>query len=202
MHSIYTTPGFIIDSRPYGEAGKILSLFTLDFGLVSAVAQGIRLEKSKLRYFAQDHSLGEFSLVRGKEFWRLTGARAGARADTDNGANDDGWVSVKSEIVARVGLLLKRLLQGEDPHPELFVCVESLLRFLEQNQGLNGDEFKALESLTVFRILRNLGYVGDDDSLSAVVDPKDITREILRNASAKRIVMNRHINKALKESHL
>ncbi len=197
MHSIYTTRGFVIDSRPYGEAGKILSLFTRDFGLVSAVAQGIRLERSKLRYFAQDHSLGVFSLVRGKDLWRLTGTQAG----TDAGTSDKRG-PMASEIVARVGSLLKRLLQGEDPHPELFVCVESLLRFLERNQGLNGDERKALESLTVFRILRNLGYVGDDDSLSAVVDPKDITREMLRDASAKRIVMNRHINKALKESHL
>src|SRR5690349_11857408 len=72
MYAIHTTPGFIIGSRPYGEAGKMLSIFTRDLGLVLAAAQGIRLEKSKLRYSAQDYSFGTFSLVRGKEFWRLT----------------------------------------------------------------------------------------------------------------------------------
>ena len=74
MHAIHTTPGFIIGSRPYGEAGKMLSIFTRDFGLVTATAQGIRLERSKLRYHAQDLSFGSFSLVRGREFWRLTSA--------------------------------------------------------------------------------------------------------------------------------
>src|SRR3989338_4347951 len=75
MNPIHTTPGFIIASRPYGETGKILSIFTRDIGLVGAVAQGIRLEKSKLRYHTQDYSFGTFSFVRGRELWRLTDAR-------------------------------------------------------------------------------------------------------------------------------
>ena len=50
MHPIHTTPGFIIASRPYGETGKILSIFTRDIGLVGAVAQGIPFEKTKIRY--------------------------------------------------------------------------------------------------------------------------------------------------------
>ena len=76
MHPIHTTPGLIIHSRPYGEAGKLLSIFTRDFGLVLANAQGIRLEKSKLRPFIQDYSFGIFSLVKGKELWRLTSAQS------------------------------------------------------------------------------------------------------------------------------
>jgi len=75
MYSIQTTPGFIIDSRTYGEAGKMLFIFTRDLGLVMAVAQGIRFERSKLRPFTQDYSFGEFSFVRGKEMWRLTSAQ-------------------------------------------------------------------------------------------------------------------------------
>ena len=74
-YTIITTPGFIIGSRPRGEAGKLLSIFTRDLGLVLASAQGIRLEKSKLRYAARDYSFGEYSFVKGKEFWRLTDAR-------------------------------------------------------------------------------------------------------------------------------
>lgn len=193
MHSIHTTPGFIIDSRPYGEAGKIMSLFTRDFGLVPAIAQGIRLEKSKLRYFSQDYSLGIFSLVRGKEFWCLTSAQGGT---------DGGSAPVRSEVAARISLLLKRLLQGEDPHPELFGCVESSMCFLAGNQSLTADELRTLESLVVFRILKSLGYIGEDDGLPALVDSKGLTREMLHDASAKRTALNQHINKALKESHL
>ena len=75
MHPIHTTPGFIIGSRPSGEAGKMISIFTRDLGLVFASAQGIRFEKSKLRPFTQDYSFGQFSFVRGKEYWRLTSAQ-------------------------------------------------------------------------------------------------------------------------------
>src|SRR5690349_10081885 len=75
MYSIITTEGFIIDSRPSGEAGKLLYIFTKDHGLVMATAQGIRLEKSKLRYFIQDYSFGVYSFVKGKEYWRLTNAQ-------------------------------------------------------------------------------------------------------------------------------
>jgi recombinational DNA repair protein (RecF pathway) len=53
VHHIYTNPAFIVHSSPYGEAGKFLLLFTKDFGMIGAVAQGIRLTQSKLRYHIQ-----------------------------------------------------------------------------------------------------------------------------------------------------
>ncbi|MCX6716242.1 MAG: DNA repair protein RecO [Candidatus Taylorbacteria bacterium] len=196
MYSIHTTPGFVIDSQPYSEAGKILSLFTRDFGLVKAVAQGIRLEKSKLRYFTQDYSMGVYSLVRGKEFWRLTSTQ-----DNNNG----GQGLAKSEIAVRIGLLLKRFLNGEEPHHELFNCVESLTAFLANNQGLTTEELRTFESLGVFMILKNMGYVGDDADLASVMgseNPSDINRTLLAKISKKRTIINQHINKALKESHL
>ena len=199
MHAINTTPGFIIDSRPYGEAGKILSLFTRDFGLVSAVAQGSRLEKSQLRYFAQDHSLGVYSLVRGREFWRLTSAQSPVGNENDE---QTSIMSVRSKLVGRVSLLLKRLLQGEEPHPELFGRVGVLLAFLAENSDLNVDEIQTLESLTVLRILRSLGYVGDDGGLAELADSQELSRDLIKTVAAKRLAMNRHINKALKESHL
>ncbi|MEK9177832.1 MAG: recombination protein O N-terminal domain-containing protein, partial [Patescibacteria group bacterium] len=88
MYSITTTPGFIIDSRPYGEAGRLMSIFTRELGLVRATAQGIRLEKSKLRYSSQLYSFGIFSFVCGKEFWRLTNAREQSRNEADTFPRD------------------------------------------------------------------------------------------------------------------
>ncbi|MFA6404918.1 MAG: recombination protein O N-terminal domain-containing protein [Candidatus Paceibacterota bacterium] len=75
MHNIYTTSGFVIGSSLYGEADKMLFVFTRDFGLVNVIAKGIRLGKSKLRFCVQDYSLGIYSLVRGRDIWRLTDAR-------------------------------------------------------------------------------------------------------------------------------
>jgi len=74
MYSVYTTAGFVLGSAERGEANKIYSIYTKDFGLVRASAQAVRLEKSKLRYNLDDFTHGHFSLVRGKELWKLTGS--------------------------------------------------------------------------------------------------------------------------------
>jgi hypothetical protein len=74
VHHVHTTDGFTIGSKPYGEAGKIVFIYTRDLGFLTAIAQGIRLEKSKLRYSIRDYGFASFSLVHGKEFWRIVGA--------------------------------------------------------------------------------------------------------------------------------
>src|SRR3954464_15134396 len=74
-HHIYTTPGFIIHSAPQSESGKYFLVFTRDLGMVGATAQGVRLSQSKLRYYTQDYSFSLFSLVRGKDVWRMVGAK-------------------------------------------------------------------------------------------------------------------------------
>ena len=148
MHAIHTTPGFIVGTRPYSDAGRILTIFTRDFGLIYATAQGIRLEKSKLRYYTQEYSFGTYSLVRGKEFWRVTSATTNIEQLKDFLSADRSemierfdtstiklFENGKQELIARIALLLKRLLQGEDPHPELFDIVIGCRRFLMNFQG-------------------------------------------------------------------
>ncbi|MES2314538.1 MAG: DNA repair protein RecO [Patescibacteria group bacterium] len=201
MYAIHTTPGFIVSSRPSGEAGKLLSIFTKDLGLIRATAQGIRFEKSKLRPFIQDYSLGVFSFVRGKEFWRLTSAQEIKLQEK---------LSFQSkELVARVALLLNRLLQGEDPHPELFVTLDSLFDFLAtdsdsagSNTQLDAESFKTLESLIVTRILHRLGYVASIPDLRADIESDTIESAHLMQLNPMRTIMNQHINRALRESHL
>ncbi|MDB5239049.1 MAG: repair protein RecO, repair protein RecO [Candidatus Parcubacteria bacterium] len=196
MYSIQTTPGFIIDSRPSGEAGKLLSIFTRDLGLIMVIAQGIRFEKSKLRYHVQNHSFATFSLVRGKEFWRLTSA-------SENGGFKESVAGREADVlIAKIAALLKRLLQGEDPHPELFELVYSCAAFLHGTPELSDEEFKSLESLTVLRMLHSLGYVGSDAQFVAYISSADLNRPLLQELVPIRLLANRHINQAIQESHL
>ncbi len=198
MYAIHTTPGFIIDSKTYGEAGKTLSIFTRDLGLIRAVAQGVRLEKSKLRYYTQDFSLGIFSFVRGKEFWRLTSAQ-----ELDAGFKiSDLTTGHSQELIARLALLLRRLLHGEEPHQELFACIESCARFLAEQKEISDEHMKALESLIVLRIMDALGYIGKDGTLEKFKGSDQISTALLDEAKGERMLINQHINKALKESHL
>lgn len=222
MYAIHTTPGFIIESRPSGEAGKLLSIFTRDLGLVWAVAQGIRLEKSKLRYHAQEYSFGEFSFVRGKEFWRLTstGALVLRRSILRNDSTLRSDLSF-SDLIARIALLLRRLLHGEEAHPELFEHIEASFLFLENPTNLansthystdsthtkdptklSAEQMQTLESIIVFRILHLLGYIGVDKNLDARLVAEPLSIKLLDETVGQRMDVNRHINKALRESHL
>lgn len=248
-YTVVTTDGFIIGSEPRGEAGKLLSIFTRELGLVLAIAQGIRLEKSKLRYSTREYSFGQFSFVKGREFWRLTDAcklnftnvievtasnmgdepssqaprnlnfaahKEGRREKTAPRALPsapegpivgeepmfDAVTVIVKELIARIALLLKRLLQGESAHPELFDSIFGGVQFLGNNPDLTKDQLETLESLLVARMLYRLGYIGDDRELNGYLQSDEFAKELLGKLKDKKAILNRHINKALRESHL
>jgi len=197
MHQVHTTPGFIIETRSYKEADKILFIFTRDFGLIQATAQGIRLEKSKLRYHANALSFGTFSLVRGREFWRLTSAQ-----EMQNVRSKIQNISTTQQLLARIALLMRRLLHGEEAHPQLFDVVEACARLLVSTPVLSDEESQALESLTVLRMLDALGYIGVSPELDARIRTEALSLPLLVVAAGKRVALNQHINKALRESQM
>jgi recombinational DNA repair protein (RecF pathway) len=106
-----------LGSAPSGEAGKTYAIYTEQFGLVRAHAQGVRHLKSKLRYNLTDYNFATFSLVRGKEFWRITGAVSEPSVGT--GGFDAG-------ARARILSFVKRLVQGEERNDELFAVLVDL----------------------------------------------------------------------------
>jgi len=205
MYTIHTTPGFVVSSKPVGEAGKLLFIFTKNLGLIRATAQGIRFEKSKLRPFIQDYSRGIFSFVRGKEYWRLTNAQEMSGLDMSADKHETRELKLEDKkLVARIALLLNRLLQGEEEHVELFTTLDAFFSFLKNGSALEltENQFQVLESLVVTRILHRLGYVSVLPELKEVIETDNLSPDLLDELKDKRITMNQHINKALQESHL
>lgn len=173
MHHIYTTPAFIVHSAPHGEAGKFLLLFTKDFGMIGAVAQGIRLSQSKLRYHVQDFSFCMVSIVRGKEVWRLTGAH-----EIDQ-KKKTGILHIK------ILKLLRRLLQGEEKNNKLFEIMKDLYQ-----TSTDHIDHEIMECVTILQILNTLGYIPDKDLL------------LIENAKENKAKIIKVINFALSESQL
>lgn len=185
MHHIYTTQSFVINSSPYGEAGKFILLFTKDFGLIGATAQGIRLIQSKLRYHVQDYSFSNVSIVRGKEVWRLTGAH-----ELNN--------FIKPNILhVRILKLLKRLLHGEEKNEKLFEIIESLYK----TEILDHD-FDCVEYLTVLRILNTLGYIRNNEILNKYLNSPFIEKKLIDDVNKSKKIILETINSALRESQL
>lgn len=133
-YTVHTTEGFILSSAPIGEANRIYHIFTREFGVIIATAQGVRLNKSKLRPHLLDYGFSSVSLVKGKEFWRITSA--------------SGILRSNNKIYIQILAIIKRLLQGEGEHEALFDYLKEEL-FKE-----NLDETNLM-----IQILAELGYI-------------------------------------------
>ncbi|MEK7148239.1 MAG: DNA repair protein RecO [Patescibacteria group bacterium] len=142
-YHIYNTKGIILSERSVREADRIYSILTRELGLIRATAQGVRKEASKLRSALEPFSLSLISLVRGKEYWRITSAQF-----VQN-------ISSIKELIKPLSLL-ERLVQGEDPHRELFDVIEEAINFA-------GDRDEMFEIQLVAKILYQLGYLQKSD---------------------------------------
>ncbi len=193
MHHIYHTEGIILSSKNFGEAGKRYSIFTRDLGMIYASAQGVRKMSSKLRFVLQDYSYLKIDFVRGKDFWRLTSATKGNKLE-DITKNRETFA-----IVQRVSKLLKRLLAGEDANEALFADLINGLTILEKSK--TKDELRNIEAILVLRILGNLGYIGESETLDNLIRSPFEEGLVFEVAKSRPEILNQ-INKALKETHL
>lgn len=209
-HHIYQTKAFIIDSMDVGEANKLLTLFTADLGLVFVSAQGVRVMKSKLRASIQDLSFSKIALVRGKEYWRLTSA------EKLISLYDKRVPLYVRQFMAGILQFVKRLINGESKHEELFDMLSKLFTFCFENSKYFADLsknstksniLKTLALITEFRVLESLGYGSDDKDFDQIRDMFIWSIELLEKINSEestmlRLKMEKHIEQALASSHL
>lgn len=194
MYNIYTTKAIVIKSVPIGEANKLYFLLTKDLGFIKATAQGVRLAKSKLKSSLQDFYCINISVVRGKEIWRITSAQNTKQIKLIGNLD-------KIFVVKNIFSLLLRLIHGEEKNEKLFECIENFYNFIFDNH-LGGEELRDLETLTVLRILYNLGYFKNNVSYDEYLDNSELTNLMLKNFNNKRKQAISEINISLKETHL
>lgn len=194
MHHIYHTNGFILSSVNKGEANKMLTIYTREMGLIRALAQGLRLHKSKLRFTLQDFSYVNVDLVRGKELWRVTSAKhissfPLARSSTTS-----------LILIMRVSKLIERLCTGESPNENIFDDFIQALYLLD-DENISSSSREALELHLILRIMNSLGYIGDSTILSKYLSsPFDYNKTKILLKERQSIIA--YINKALNESQL
>lgn len=193
MHHIYHTEGLILGSKNFGETSRYYYIFTRDLGMIYASAQGVRKMSSKLRFVLQDFAYVKIDLVQGKEFWRVTSA------SKTNLLGDITKTPQNLAVFDNIARLLRRLLAGVEPNPELFADVLSGLEILET---LKTDaDLRNAEAVLVLRILNNLGYIGGGEQVQNLVSsPLDMP--LLLEMQNSRSMILSLINKALRETHL
>lgn len=194
MHHIYHTQGFVLSSRNVGEANKIIIIYTKELGLIRAVAQGIRLHKSKLRFTLQDFSYVNVDLVKGRDIWRVTSAKHISSFPLAR----SNMASVI--LISRVSKLLERLCGDEVANEDIFNDFIQALYLLDDTNILPPYR-EALELHLVLRVMNSLGYIGDSDILAKYLSSSfDIGKTEILLKERQSIIL--HINKALNESQL
>jgi DNA repair protein RecO (recombination protein O) len=185
---IYQTEGIILGKRDVGEADRIFSTLTKDFGRIDAMAQGVRYLKSKLRYNLDIFSYSRLGLVATNDSWRIVDAE-----ELNN------WPAIRTNAaklaaVSRIADLINRMVRGQDSDPGLWDEVENAFVFL--NESKETDDKKNLhtfELLTQLKILSLLGYAAEREKwLNLSLD----------EAGKMKIPMESLINRALQESQL
>ena len=142
-YHIYTTKGIVLSERAVGEADRIYTILTRDLGKLQAQAIGVRKGVSKMRGSIEPFSLANISFVKGKNYWRLTSAESIQKIPA-------------LPSITNPFSLIEKLIQGEDPHPELFDVVEQFILSPESRDEM-------FEIHLVSQILFHLGYLKKAD---------------------------------------
>ncbi|HEY1037673.1 MAG TPA: DNA repair protein RecO [Candidatus Paceibacterota bacterium] len=194
-HHIYQTNAFVLGSSDLGEANKTLLLFTEELGVLYAVAQGIRLQKSKLKASLQDFSYIRVCLVKGKEVWRLTSAEKLISLY-------DKRLSLEArKALAGILRFVQRMSPGEGKQKDLFEILTKLCAYVFQNK-IDLAKIHLISVVAKFKILHVLGYGSGNDELVKRYQGSEWNDALIEGASKDEEALNRHNETALRESHL
>ena len=146
------TSGFVLSSRPRGEADRLVCLFTLQAGRVRASVRGARKSVSKLASSLELMNESDLVLHRrgGGDLLRLTQSKL--RAGHARLKEDLGSIAVL-QLLAET--LEKSTPEGE-PHPGEYLQVRRVLKVLSAAKSQTERE-QVLASF-VLKLLDGLGY--------------------------------------------
>lgn len=137
--------GFILHRRPYRETSFLLDIFSLEWGLVSAVGKGIRGSKSDKKSLLQPFQLLLLGLAGRHELKNLQQVEA-----LGSSYKLEGNYLFSAMYINE---LLSRLLAKEIPQPELFNLYQTTLKALADKQTIE-PQLRQFE----LSLLADLGY--------------------------------------------
>lgn len=158
-YQVYTTEALVCGSFDNNTADKSFLLFTKDAGMLYASARSVREERSRQRYALQDFSLITVSLIRGKTGWRI------GSVDSDNNLFRTALTREARGSVVRILKLIRRYVQGEEPHPKLY---NELIEALQYIAEATVPERILAEEIIATRFFYELGYITDSTRLAMV----------------------------------
>ena len=148
INKIHLEPAFVLHSRPYQETSLIIDFFTKSYGRLNAVAKGAKRPKSPLRSVLTPACKLVVSMTGKSELKNLSSVEI-----VDHFHLSDG-ISLNSIIY--INELISKATEKEDPHENIFLEYEILLRNLNDSKGSEQLE-KSLRNFEL-NLLQEMGY--------------------------------------------
>jgi DNA repair protein RecO (recombination protein O) len=124
MSKTYQATGIILKGMPLGEADRLVTILTTEFGLIRAVAPGARKYKSSLRGRSEIFVVNQFSLARGRSLDKITQAET---IESYSGLSRDLGKLAAGQYLAELVLCCAL---SEQPQTELYELLNEHLRRL------------------------------------------------------------------------
>lgn len=129
MSRTYKATGINLKSMPLGEADRLLSILTVEWGLIRAVAPGARKPLSKMAGRSGLFVVNELLIAKGRSLDKITGAET---IESYPKLSKDLGRLTASQYLAE---LVLSIALSEQPQAELFALLNEHLRRLEQSES-------------------------------------------------------------------
>ena len=152
--AVYKSRGIVLRSIRYGEADRILDLYTPDAGLVSGIAKGIRRTRSRFGGRLEPLSCVEFLAYRGRSLDTITQAEV---LRSFHGVREDLG---RLEVAGGLARDVRMLSGGDEPDRRVFNLLYHGLDALEEH----GPGLEAVEPAFGLKLSILAGYAPQLDA--------------------------------------
>ena len=159
--AVYKSKGIVLRSISYGEADRILDLYTRDAGLVSAIAKGIRRTRSRFGARLEPLSCVDFVAYHGRTLDTVTQAEV---LRSFHGVRED---LARFEAAAGIAGSVRALSGGDEADRRVFNLLYNGLDALERRES----GFDSVEAAFGLKLSMLAGYAPQlDDCLSCGIE--------------------------------
>ena len=143
----YSSEGIVLARRNFGEADRILSIYTKTLGRISLLAKGIRRPKSKKRGHVEIFSLVKFQAISGHGIDLMT------EVDIINDFSETRKSLAKISLAYYFMEVVGKITHEGEPNIDLFNLLLDFLSILSKTNSL-----KKLRMSFILKLLTLMGY--------------------------------------------
>lgn len=141
------TEGVILSRSNFGEADRIITIYTRDFGKITAIAHGVRRPRSKKAGHLELGSWCKLYIAHGKNMDVLT------EVEIKKAFGIDNFTETKANRIYHLLELINKLTPEHQKNQKLFLLLVNFLRLTGDD-----DDFNLISSIFKIKVMSNLGF--------------------------------------------